>query len=175
MPARFLDGAVDELTIYDRALDTSEISSIYHAGSYGKCKPPLFTSVDDSVVTDYGSNTGVAWGDYDNDGDPDLYLSKYGEPNKLFENDNGVFVDVTTSPLDDAGFGRGVDREAEGRIQRAVRQVDGRSRRQFAGGTLVGRVLRVQRQVLVLAESSDSQNTEQKDDDEQFYQSETLL
>ena len=37
----------------------------------------------------------VAWGDYDGDGDQDLYLTNQG-PNKLFRNDgNGAFTDVT--------------------------------------------------------------------------------
>ena len=39
---------------------------------------------------------GVAVGDYDNDGDPDLYLTAVG-PNKLLRNDDGRFVDITTT------------------------------------------------------------------------------
>ena len=43
----------------------------------------------------------LAWGDYDNDGDPDLYLTVNG-PNHLFRNDGGgVFTDVTA----EAGVG----------------------------------------------------------------------
>ncbi len=43
----------------------------------------------------------LAWGDYDNDGDPDLYLTING-PNHLFRNDGGgVFTDVTV----EAGVG----------------------------------------------------------------------
>jgi hypothetical protein len=42
---------------------------------------------------DYGM--GVAVGDYDNDGDPDLYITNYG-PNRLYRNKgDGTFVDVT--------------------------------------------------------------------------------
>jgi len=56
-----------------------------------------------------GRGLGVAWGDYDNDGDLDIYLSNNGNPNKLFRNDGGgVFTDATTSPLDDPGIGYGV-------------------------------------------------------------------
>jgi hypothetical protein len=39
---------------------------------------------------------GSAWGDYDNDGWADLYVSRFGKPNLLFRNDAGKrLVDVT--------------------------------------------------------------------------------
>ncbi|MCJ7577182.1 MAG: FG-GAP-like repeat-containing protein [candidate division Zixibacteria bacterium] len=51
---------------------------------------------------------GVAWGDYDNDGDLDIYLA-HGGPNELFRNEGGgVFVDATSGPLGDSDFGAGV-------------------------------------------------------------------
>ncbi len=38
---------------------------------------------------------GVAWGDYDADGDPDLYVSNWPAPNRLYRNDGrGTFTDV---------------------------------------------------------------------------------
>ena len=38
---------------------------------------------------------GASWGDYDNDGDPDLYVSNYGSENRLYTNrGDGTFVDV---------------------------------------------------------------------------------
>ncbi|MGB2990078.1 MAG: FG-GAP-like repeat-containing protein [Candidatus Zixiibacteriota bacterium] len=52
---------------------------------------------------------GVAWGDYDNDGDLDVYLAHGGNPNELFGNEGGgVFVDATSGPLGDSDFGEGV-------------------------------------------------------------------
>jgi hypothetical protein len=36
---RFFMGMIDELSLYNRALSTSEIAAIYDAGSAGKCKP----------------------------------------------------------------------------------------------------------------------------------------
>jgi hypothetical protein len=49
------------------------------------------------------------WGDYDNDGDLDLYLVNANSANVLVRNDGGgTFVDVTSSPLGDTGDGRGV-------------------------------------------------------------------
>ena len=38
---------------------------------------------------------GIAWGDYNNDGRPDLYVSRKGAPNILFRNDGDKFTDVT--------------------------------------------------------------------------------
>lgn len=38
---------------------------------------------------------GVTWGDYDGDGDPDLYVSNYLGPNRLYRNEgDGTFTDV---------------------------------------------------------------------------------
>lgn len=39
-------------------------------------------------------SSGCAIGDFDNDGDPDLYLTNYG-PNRLYRNDGGTFRDVS--------------------------------------------------------------------------------
>ncbi len=67
----------------------------------GQCR---FTDVTKEVgldVTFYGM--GVTCGDYDNDGDTDLFFTAVGK-NRLFRNDGGKFVDVTG----DAGVG-GVD------------------------------------------------------------------
>lgn len=64
----------------------------------GECR---FADVTKDVgldVTFYGM--GVACGDYDNDGDADLFFTAVGK-NRLFRNDGGKFVDTT----DDAGVG----------------------------------------------------------------------
>ncbi len=42
---------------------------------------------------------GASWGDFDNDGFPDLYISAYGNNHLLLNNGDGTFVDVT----DEAG------------------------------------------------------------------------
>jgi hypothetical protein len=53
-------------------------------------------------IADLGFVKGAAWGDYDNDGDPDLYVSRFGQPNLLFRNDTESlgrisFTDVTAA------------------------------------------------------------------------------
>ena len=47
-------------------------------------------------VLNEGGCKGVAWGDYDEDGWPDLYVSNLNQPGRLYHNEgNGTFVDVT--------------------------------------------------------------------------------
>ena len=55
-----------------------------------------FTDVAESVgLTVRAYVKGVVWGDYDNDRDPDLYVSILGGRNRLYRNDgDGKFVDV---------------------------------------------------------------------------------
>ncbi len=52
---------------------------------------PLLSSLTDA--------RGVAWGDYDDDGDQDAFVARYGQPNVLLRNDAGVLVDATTPSL----------------------------------------------------------------------------
>ncbi|HNB51044.1 MAG TPA: VCBS repeat-containing protein, partial [Anaerolineales bacterium] len=45
----------------------------------------------------YATNV-VAWGDYDNDGDPDLALGNFGQPNRLYRNDRDTLTFVQNLP-----------------------------------------------------------------------------
>jgi len=66
-----------------------------------------FTDVTASAeVGDTGYGMGCAVMDYDNDGDPDLYVTNVGK-NRLFRNEgNGTFFDVTDrAGVGDAGWG----------------------------------------------------------------------
>jgi len=56
-----------------------------------------FTKITDTELVWYGGNyTGASWGDYDNDGDLDLFVTSLGDPfNSLFENQgDGSFYEV---------------------------------------------------------------------------------
>ncbi len=63
---------------------------------------------DHAGVGFVGCGMGAAWGDYDNDGDADLYVTAYG-PNVLYENlGDGVFRDSTArSGTQDPRFSTG--------------------------------------------------------------------
>lgn len=63
-----------------------------------------FTSVTNSVlVTDRADAHGIAWGDYDDDGDLDLFVANnYEGPNALYQNyGDGMFEAVTNSSITD--------------------------------------------------------------------------
>ena len=67
-----------------------------------------FTPAGERGLEDTAYGMGVAVGDYDNDGDVDLYVTNVG-PNRLFRNDgNGFFVEVgADAGVADAGWGTG--------------------------------------------------------------------
>jgi enediyne biosynthesis protein E4 len=75
------------------------------AGSAGPAFTPVFSDVAPLMnATAAGYGTGVAWGDYDNDGYPDLYVVNLGPPpgtgqaNVLLRNLGGAgFEDVTAA------------------------------------------------------------------------------
>ncbi|MGH2570240.1 MAG: CRTAC1 family protein, partial [bacterium] len=57
-----------------------------------------FTDVAAAAGLDEGAGTvGGIWGDYDDDGDPDLFVGgeEFPRPSKLFRNDGGTFADAT--------------------------------------------------------------------------------
>ena len=91
------DGFVDLYMVgeYNRKNpDPRNQGRLYHNNGNGK-----FTDVAGSAGVLNGRwGKGAAWGDYDNDGDPDLYVSNNGEPNRLYRNNgDGTFIDVAAA------------------------------------------------------------------------------
>jgi hypothetical protein len=50
-------GLIDELTVYNRALSSTEIQSIYNAGSAGKCLAPLYIT----AINPSATNVNLSW------------------------------------------------------------------------------------------------------------------
>ncbi len=96
-------GAAAAASDYDGDGDTD----LYVTDSRKGLPNVLYRNNGDGTFTDVAREAGVArlndeeglsmdsvWGDYDNDGDEDLYVVKWGR-NRLLRNDAGVFADVT--------------------------------------------------------------------------------
>ncbi len=100
---------------------------------------PLFRSQRWTNVTNgplgASASYALAWGDYDGDGDDDLYLSNSSQANKLLRNDgSGSFTDVTSAPLDLVGTGQGVawgDYDNDGDLDLYVAMFSGNPNRLF--------------------------------------------
>ncbi|MBN1558737.1 VCBS repeat-containing protein, partial [candidate division KSB1 bacterium] len=70
-----------------------------------------FTKITDgAIVNDGGSSAGCCWGDYDNDGDLDLFVTNiFGKNNLLYANNgDGTFTKITEGTIvNDGGDSRG--------------------------------------------------------------------
>ena len=90
------DGFVDLFLVN---YSTNGLNQLYHNNGNG-----TFTKVNDDnnpIITDIASSTSAVWGDYDNDGDLDLYVSNnIGFTNSLYRNEgNGTFVAIQNDPI----------------------------------------------------------------------------
>jgi hypothetical protein len=58
------------------------------------------TGATGNLVNDTGNYEGCAWGDYDNDGFLDVFVTNYGQPNSLHHNNHdGTFTKLTTGSI----------------------------------------------------------------------------
>jgi hypothetical protein len=57
---------------------------------------PMFEPMQPDVLG-AGATFTNAFADYDNDGDPDMFVGFDGKPNRLYRNDKGVFTDVASA------------------------------------------------------------------------------
>lgn len=91
-------------------LDVTTASNISFVGDYGTLLGGLTNSLE--ILTQRNMGNGAAVGDYDNDGDLDIYLlGQLGLPNKLLRNDLDLglksFTDVTAAAgVNDLGLSR---------------------------------------------------------------------
>ncbi|MCI0540586.1 MAG: CRTAC1 family protein [Verrucomicrobiales bacterium] len=90
------DGFVDLVILNNKA---QAANLLYHNQGNG-----IFTRVlTGAIATDPGAEyaSGGAWGDYDNDGFPDLFVATDAAgPNRLFHNNgDGTFTKVTSGPM----------------------------------------------------------------------------
>jgi len=99
------DGDIDIYFLSGAPLKGTEAEPLPRNALYRNEGNWTFTDVTDPAgVGDPGYGLGVTAGDYDNDGDPDLYLNNYG-PNVLYRNNgDGTFTDVSKEAGVDNGF-----------------------------------------------------------------------
>src|SRR5579859_1908659 len=75
--------------LYGRGISAS--NALYHNNGDG-----TFTDVTEKAgVAGTGYGLGCVWGDYDNDGFPDLFVTQYGRNVLYHNNGDGTFSDVT--------------------------------------------------------------------------------
>ena len=95
-----------------RAAHRSQLWACLFAFALGpgtaRAQPAAFSDVTPAIMLDNGWGEGVAWGDYDNDGDLDLLVSNEGQFLRLFRNDGGSFTLLAPAGLAAGGTYTGV-------------------------------------------------------------------
>jgi hypothetical protein len=88
-----------------KGIPQKHLKAYPHPDNYEGVPDVLYRNNGDGTFTDVtrkagvfspgGKGLGVVWGDYDNDGDPDLFVGNDQTPNFLYRNNgNGTFTDV---------------------------------------------------------------------------------
>jgi len=118
------DGDLD-LHVVNGGIGVSQACILYRNDENG-----TFTDVAEETGIRYvGHAEGASWGDYDNDGDMDLYLVNYGEPNVLYRNNGNsnhwLIVKTVGTQSNRSGIGARVKVVTGGVSQ--IREVDGGS------------------------------------------------
>ncbi|MDE0185685.1 MAG: CRTAC1 family protein [Candidatus Poribacteria bacterium] len=102
------DGDLDLYLVNSGDLTGTDSDGTYTSVLYRNNGNGTFTDVTDAAGVGNSGNYGMgaACGDYDNDGDPDLYVTNFGA-NVLYQNNaDGTFTDVTeTAGVGDALWG----------------------------------------------------------------------
>ncbi|NIP28163.1 MAG: hypothetical protein GWN67_26535 [Phycisphaerae bacterium] len=102
------DGDIDIYFLNGAPLKGTKVDKVPKNALYRNEGNWKFTDVTKKAgVGDTGYGLGVAVGDYDNDGDSDIYVNNWG-PNVLYRNNgDGTFSDVTKKAGVDCGFKMG--------------------------------------------------------------------
>ncbi|MHC4751261.1 MAG: CRTAC1 family protein, partial [Planctomycetota bacterium] len=102
------DGHIDIYFLNGAPLKGTKVDTLPKNELYRNEGNWKFTNVTEKAgVGDTGYGLGVTVGDYDNDGDSDIYLNNHG-PNVLYRNNgNGTFTDVTKQAGVDCGYQMG--------------------------------------------------------------------
>jgi PKD repeat protein len=93
----------------------------------------VFTECTPAILADTGPGTDASWGDFDNDGDLDLFLANFGTANRLFENQGyasgcWAFVEVLDEQINNTGDANAavwVDYDHDGSLDLYVSNNDG--------------------------------------------------
>ncbi len=91
------DGDEDLDLFVSNGNQNSEANFLYENNGDG-----TFTKITTGlIVTDSNTSIGGTWGDYDNDGDPDLFVTnREGQNNSLYRNEgNGAFTKITSGKI----------------------------------------------------------------------------
>ena len=94
------------LTIFSNAPGTPAVR-LQLQGIGQSAQPGGFVDVSPNMgLGDTGAGFGAAWADFDNDNDPDFYLVRSREPNRLYRNDGTGFTDIAPAlGIGDSGDG----------------------------------------------------------------------
>jgi hypothetical protein len=77
----------------------TDLDGSLDSGAWTVGVDPLFTKINDPAIS-VSSCTGIAWGDFNNDGLIDLFISPFNRASLLFSNNgNGTFTRVLTGPV----------------------------------------------------------------------------
>jgi hypothetical protein len=88
------DGLVD---IFVSSSGHGELCHLFHNNSNGTFSD-VAAQAGIANLNQEGGVMDAVWGDFDNDGWPDLYIVKWSAPNRLFRNNrDGTFTDITES------------------------------------------------------------------------------
>ncbi len=118
------DGDLD-LHVVNGGIGGSQGSLLYENNGNG-----TFTDVaSEAGIQNTGAGEGAAWGDYDNDGDMDLYVVNYRQPNKLYRNEGNnnhwIIIKPEGTVSNKAGIGARIKITTGTSTQ--IREVDGGS------------------------------------------------